>query len=128
MATFSAADLTNMRATQENHMMDTCVIQAVVQTLASDRELVDTWPADGDELACGLDMRPGTERHGVDNIILRYDAVVRLPITATPDAGDRIKITERFGEILDTALVFDVVGPIQRGPSGIRVMLNRIET
>lgn len=125
---FSSDELTEMRATQVAHMMDTCHLQACVQTRDSTNELVETWPADGDALVCGLDMRPGNERHGADMTVLAYDATLRLPITATPDARDRVKITKRFDEALGTALVYNIVGPIQRGPSGIRLLLKRVET
>ncbi len=124
---FSTADLTNMRAAQEAHMMDTCCIQTVTQTGDSFNQLVETF-TDGDDLPCGLDMRPGSERHGIDKTVVTYDATLRLPITATPDVKDRIKISKRFGEALGAALIYNIVGPIQRGPSGIRLLLKRIET
>lgn len=125
---FLSGDLTNMRATAVEHMMDICKLQAVVETADTFGELVQTWPADGAELTCGLDMRPGSERHGVDNVILEYDATLRLPITSTPDVKDKIKITKRFDEALVVPLVYEIVGTIQRGPSGIRLLLKRIET
>ncbi len=125
---FTAEDLTNFRSAQTEHMMDTCVFQAVVETADTFGELVQTWPADSAAVVCGLDMRPGSERHGVDNVILEYDATLRLPITSTPSVKDKVKITKRFDEALGTALVYEIVGPIQRGPSGIRVLLKRIET
>lgn len=125
---FSSDDLTEMRATQVAHMMDTCNLQACVQTRDSTNELVETWPVDGADLVCGLDMRPGSERHGADMTVLMYDATLRLPITAALDAKDRVKVTKRFDEALGTALVYEIVGPIQRGPSGVRLLLKRVET
>jgi len=125
--TLSAEDLTNMRAVQEGKMMDTCVIQAFVQTADSYNELVETWPADSAALTCGLDMRPGSERHGVDKTVLSYDATVRIPLATTPDPRDRLKVTKRHGETLGTPLVYNIVGPVQRGPSGNRLLLKRIE-
>lgn len=125
---FTAADLTGMKAAQVAHMMDTCKLQANVQTKDSHGQLVDTWPVDGSELVCGLDMRPGSERHGVDMSVLTYDATLRLPITSAPDEKDRVKITKRFDEAISPELVFNIVGPIQRGPSGIRLLLKRVET
>jgi hypothetical protein len=125
---FSASELSEMRATQDEHMMDTCKLQACVETENSFGELVQTWPVDGDAIACGLDTKPGLERHGPEHTIVDYDATLRLPIATTMSAKDRVKITKRFGEALDTALVYDIVGPIQRGPSGIRVLLKRTET
>lgn len=125
---FSSDELTGMRAAQVAHMMDTCNLQTCVETGDSFNELVQTWPADGADLVCGLDMRPGSERHGDDKTLLTYDATLRLPITATPDAKDRVKVTKRYGEALGVALIYDIVGPIQRGPSGIRLLLQRVET
>ena len=125
---FVTADLTNMRTAQDNHMMDTCVFQAAVQTGDTFNEEVETWPADSADVVCGLDMRPGSERHGVDNIVLNYDAIIRLPIASAPDAKDRIKVTKRHGEALGAALVYHIVGPVQRGPSGVRLLLKIIET
>jgi hypothetical protein len=126
--TFSTTDLVGMRATQVEHMMDTCKLQANVQTKDTHGQLVDTWPVDGDELVCGLDMSPGSERHGADMSILVWDATVRLPITSAPGARDRVKVTKRHGEALGAALVYDIVGPVQRGPSGVRLRLKRVET
>ncbi len=123
----SPNDLTGMRATQTAHMMDTCVLQTCTQTADSFGQMIESF-TDGSAQACGLDMRPGSERRGVDSTVLQYDASVRLAITAAPDAKDRVKVTKRFGETLTTALVYDIVGPIQRGPSGIRLLLRRIET
>ena len=125
---FSAHDLENMRTTQEAHMMDTYVFQACVQTRSTTGALVETWPADSAASDCGLDMRPGSERDGVEMVVLTYDATLRLPITSPPNAKDRIKITKRFDENLAVPLVYNIVGPIQRGPSGIRLLLKRIET
>lgn len=125
---FSAGDLTNMRTTQVAHMMDTCVFQAVVETADTFGELVQTWPNDSAAVTCGLDMKPGFERHGVDNTVLNYDATLRLPIASTPSVKDKIKVTKRFDEALGTPLVYEIIGPIQRGPSGIRLLLKRVET
>lgn len=124
---FTADELTDMRAAQTGHMMDTCVIQTCTQTVDSYGEMVETF-TDGSEQDCGLDMRPGSERHLNDSTDLRYDATIRLAITQTPGAKDRIKVTKRFGETLTTPLVFSITGVIQRGASGIRLALSRVET
>lgn len=124
---FPAADLTNMRACQDNHMMDICNFGTATQTPDSYNQLVETF-AYGADVVCGLDMRPGSERHGVDKTVLEYDATIRLPIASAPDPLDRVKVTKRFGEALGAALVYNIVGPIQRGPSGVRLLLKIIET
>lgn len=124
---FTDDELEYMRNVQEGHMMDTCVFQHRTVTPNTYNEQVETWPTDSAEINCGLDMRPGSERRGVDSTVLQYDAVLRLPITTSVDVKDKIRITKRFGEILTTPLTYEIVGPVQRGPSGIRVLLKRID-
>jgi hypothetical protein len=124
---FSAGDLDFMRDIQTDHMMDTCIIQTYSSSQNSYGEEVITY-TDGSAISCGLDMRPGNERHSAEYTASEYDATVRLPITTVPDMRDRIKITKRFDETLSTALVFEITGPIQRGPSGVRMQLKKVTT
>jgi len=123
---FIAADLANMRNCQDDHMMDTCNLGTATQTADTYNQMVETF-AYGADLVCGLDMRPGSERHGTDKTIVNYDATIRLPIASVPDPIDRVKVTKRYGEALGAALVYNIVGPIQRGPSGVRLLLKIIE-
>jgi len=123
---FSAYQKARMRATQVNHMQDTCTIQTATQTSNSFGEEVETF-VDGPEIECGLDMRPGSERRGQDNVITQYDATLRLNITRLPASIGRVKITKRYEEVLANPMVFEVVSPIQRGVSGIRILLRKIE-
>jgi len=123
---FSTDELTNFRSAQTGHMMDTVVRQVYSATSNSYNEDVVTY-TDQTAIDCGLDMRPGSERHTQSYTALEYDATMRLAITTTIDARDRLKVTKRFGETLTTALVFEIVGPVQRGPSGIRLLLKRVE-
>jgi hypothetical protein len=126
---FNSAALTFMRSTQTGHMQDVAIRQAFSFTTNSMNEAVGAWDTTSTtEIPCGLDMRSGSERHGQNYTTLVFDASIRLPITTTIDTRDRIKITKRFGETLATALIFEIVGPIQSGPSGIRLLLKRIET
>jgi hypothetical protein len=85
-----------------------------------------TYTDDATAIKCGLDMRPGRKQFGTDMTLLTYDGTLRLPITTNLNAKDRIKVTQRFGEAI-TPLVYSIVGPVQRGPSGIRVLLQRVE-
>lgn len=123
---FTAAELAAFRAAQTDHMMDACYIQTYSRTVTAG-EPVETWTDAAAAIDCGLDMRPGRETPGEDMTVLAYDATLRLAITTTIDAKDRIKITKRFGETLGTALVFRIEGPVQRGPSGIRLLLRRVD-
>jgi head-tail adaptor len=124
---FSSSELATMRSAQTGHMLDTCVIQTYGRTINSFGEPVETWTDAVGTTACGLDMRPGSETWGADKTVVTYDATLRMPITTTIDVKDRVKITKRFDEAI-TAVVYEIYGPIQRGPSGIRLLLKRIET
>ena len=123
---FDAATLAWMRAAQTGAMQDLCLIQTYARTFNSFAEPVETWTDSPTTTACGLDMRPGSERHGADMTTVEYDATLRLPISTTIDARDHIKVTHRYGEAI-TAQVYRVEGPVQRGPSGIRLRLRKVE-
>lgn len=125
---FTATELTAMRSAQDGHLLDTGNIQPITVTGDTFGQQVETWPTNSASIACGLDMRPGSERHGADKTVVEYDATVRVPIATTVDMRDRFRVTKRFGETLVSALVYEIVAPIQRGPSGIRLLLKRIET
>ena len=122
---FSSADLTAMREAQDGHMLDTGNVQPVSVSADSFGQNVESYPTNSSSIACGLDMRPGSERFGVEKTVIEYDATVRVPISTTVDLRDRFRVTKRFGETLSTALVFDIVAPPQRGPSGIRLLLRK---
>lgn len=123
---FSASELANMRTAQDGHMMDTGYIQVRTASADSFGEMVETFTESVTATALGLDMRPGNERHGADMTVTTYDATARLPIATSIDVKDRIRVTKRFGETLGTPLVFEVSAPVQRGPSGVRVQLRKV--
>jgi len=122
---FTASDLASMRDAQTGHMMDTCYIQALTQTTNTFGEVVNSWADSGSAVDCGLDMKPGSEVRGTNKTVVQYDATLRLAITTTIDETQRIRVTKRFGESI-TPIIYDIVSPIQRGPSGIRLLLNKV--
>lgn len=124
---FSSAELSDMQSCQSDHMLDTGNIQPRTQAQDSYNQDVETWPTNSADLACGIDMRPGSERFTNKMTLTSYDATARLPITATPKVGDRFRVTKRFGVALVTPLVFRIVSPIQQGPSGIRIILQKVD-
>lgn len=123
---FTPKDLQAMKETQEAHMMDTCKIETRVQTVDSFGQMVESFPTDSEEVRCGLDMQPGTERHNVDGSVISYDATIRLPMGTAVTSMDKVKITKRFGVRLDVPLVYEVMSPIQQGPSGTRYALRKL--
>jgi hypothetical protein len=116
-----------MRSIQEGHMQDECVILHYAPGTDSHNEDVAGYVADESTTICGLDMRPGDERHTPQYTALVYDATVRLPIGTVIDAKDRLSITKRYGETLEEPLGFEIVGPVQQGPSGIRLKLKKVK-
>lgn len=124
---FTAAELEYMREVQEEHMMDICVFQTHTFTADAYNQQVESWVDGESDIVCGLEMRPGSERRNQDMTVLTYDATLRVPIDTVIDVKERVKIKKRHGETLATPLVYDIVGTEQRGASGIRFLLRRIE-
>lgn len=123
---FDANDLANMRTTQDDHMMDECKLQVYSRTFDAFGDPVDTWTPATSSIICGLDMKAGNEIDRTTMTTINYDAILRLPINTVLDPKDKIQITKRFDESI-TALMYEIVSPIQRGPSGIRILLRKVE-
>lgn len=122
---FSSTELSGFRTAQTEHMFDTCVIQTYSENFNSFGEPISSY-ADGSAINCGLDTKPSGERRKASNTVIEYDATIRLAITVVPNVKDRIKVTKRFGETLTPNLVYEIAGPIQQGPSGIRLLLRKV--
>jgi hypothetical protein len=73
-------------------------------------------------------MRSGSEMQRDNKTVVQYDAVLRIQVTEIPSEMKRFRVTKRHGETLATPLVFDIVAPVQRGPSGNRILLNKVST
>lgn len=125
MDIFSEDELAGMQATQESAMMDTCVLMRYSEALDAINHPVPTW-TDGESMLCGLDMTGGTEQRGSQRVIVRWDAVIRLPLDTVIDLRDRIRITHRFGQALASGLVYEIAGPAEIGPSGIVLPLKKV--
>lgn len=123
---FSADELAGMRDAQRDHMLDECVVLSFAEGTRNDFNEADapTYTA-GDPLPCGLDMRSGSERHGDSMTVIQYDASIRLPLSTVLKETDHIQVVGRFGEFHST-LTYEIVSPIQRGPSGIRLLLRKV--
>lgn len=124
---FTSSELSNFRDAQSRHMMDTGFRMVRSVSANGYNEQIEVFTQAQVSTACGLEMKAGNEIDKTTMTLIEYDAILRLPITFTIDYKDRFKVTKRFNENI-TALTFEVVSPIQRGPSGIRVLLRRVET
>lgn len=123
---FTTDDLAMMRETQTDHMLDECVVLSYAAGTRNEFNEADA-PSytDSDPMPCGLDMRPSSERHGQEMTAIQFDATLRLPINTEVKETDRIRIISRFG-LYPGELTYEIVSPIQRGPSGIRVILRKV--
>lgn len=69
---------------------------------------------------CGVEHVDPREVAGTGEVPL-IDARIRLPLETALDERDRIQVTHRYGEELTSAQVFEIAGPVKRGPSGLVV-------
>lgn len=121
----STDDLQWMRQDQTSRMFDKCRIHSVVPGTANEFN-EDDIPSEqvSDPISCGLEMKSGSEKPLVALTAIQYDAILRLPIGTPVKETDKIEIIERYGERPEN-LTFQVVSPIQQGPSAIRVLLRK---
>jgi hypothetical protein len=123
---FDSPALAFMRTVQEAHMQDTGYRLVYSRTYNEVHESVDTWTASPTATACGIEMRSGSEKNRDDMTLIQYDAILRLPITTTIDFKDRFRLTKMYGESI-APIDYEIVSPIQRGPSGIRLLLKKVQ-
>jgi len=76
----------------------------------------------GASVACGFQHVRPREVLDTEEFAM-IDAKLRLPIETEITTHDRIRMTTRFGESLTAAEVYEIVGPVMRGPSGIVLLL-----
>lgn len=125
---FTTTDLSNMRSAHIDRLQDTCYLQARTVTPDSMNQQVESWADTGSALSCGLEMKAGSETQLLEKTLVVYDAILRLAIADVPTEVQRVRVTKRYGETLTTAMIFDIASPIQRGPSGIRILLTKVTT
>jgi hypothetical protein len=121
---FSAAELAGMRRTQDDHMMDTCTVDAYAAG-ATDAygNPVAAWTAAA-PIFCGY--RPVKLADQMDlSKVPAFDATLRLPIGTAIDPRDRITITQRHGAAV-TPFTLEIVGEPKRGPSGLVLELRKV--
>jgi len=129
MRAFTSTELSRMRSTQDSAMQDVCRIGAYRESMDGygnpDTSSPGTLWTYGGEQICGLQhVRPRETQASGDVPLI--DARLRLPIGTAIDERDRIRIERRYGEALPAAQVFEIVGPVQRGPSGLVLGLRLI--
>ena len=125
---FTSEELEGMRDEQTGHMLDMCVILTYAEgTLNEFNEADAPTFTESAPVECGLDMRPSSRRFGEEMTVIQYDATLRLPLHTPVTEKDHIRVVSRFAEFHDT-LDYEIVSPIQRGPSGIRIYVRKVVT
>ena len=114
-----------MRSTQDGAMQDTCRIGAYTSTDDA-YNLPSVTYVYGNTIVCGLDLMRPTEQHASGEVPV-ITGILRLPIGTTIDERDRIRIEQRYNEALDVPQVFEIEGPVDRGPSGIRLDVRLVD-
>lgn len=125
MTLVSSQDIASMKADQAQSLHDSCIIQTYTAAADGYGQMVVTY-VDGAAIACGYKSEGGQEKRRRDGTVLVTDATLRLPLTASIGVKDRVKLTKRYGVTLGTALVFEVVGLPQPGPTGYVVELKAV--
>lgn len=117
--------LSHFRERQAASLMDTCHKLVYSRVFNDYNEPIEFWTENNTDIPCGLEQKQGEERSRDKDTIVSYDAIVRLPLSENWNEKDRIRIIKRFGEDI-TPFDYGIISPIQRGPSGIRMLLNKI--
>lgn len=121
MSRFSLAELAAMQTAQEEAMQDYCELLIRTERAVDEYGMpVEQWIT-GAALYCGLENTRSAEWRNAEPP--DFDARLRLPIDTDITNVDRVRITERFGVMLDEPLLFALTGKTRRGPSGLVVEL-----
>lgn len=127
---FPEGDITRMQVAQQAHMPDTCHRSAYSSSTNNYGEVVPAWTENTTDIVCGIQQGSGriSEQIQDDKTVVTYDAIARLPISQAEvwNIKDKFILTKRFGVAI-TPITYDVAAPIQRGPSGIRLILKKVE-
>ena len=124
MQAFTSTELSRMQSAQEAAMQDTCVVQVYSESADAYNNPEASY-ADGSAIDCGVEhVNPDEVQESGE--VPTIDVRIRLPLDTTIDVRDRIKVTHRYGSALATAQVFEIEGPVQRGPSGLVVGCRKV--
>jgi len=124
---FQSDELAWMQENQNDRMPSICYRLIYIPSRDEAYQEIATYTQSLEEIPCGLDLKPGDERNTDRQVILRWDATIRLPISTRDlwDVRDQILVTHHFVELLEP-LRFEIVGPPQFGPSALRFRLNKV--
>jgi hypothetical protein len=119
---FTATELSRMRGAQDDAMQDICKVWAYSSTPDTYGNPAPTFTWVGDLSVCGFRHVKPSEAHGSGEVPI-MDAELRLPVGTIITSLDRVEVLQRYSEDLDTAEMYEIIGPVRRGPSGLVVSL-----
>jgi hypothetical protein len=122
---FTAGELGRMEDTQEGAMQDTCRRMVFVEDIADAYGMPATEWVEDVALECGFDAMAKPEAMEGTEVVMA-DAVMRLPMGTELDHRDRLKVTHRFGVMVEEPETFEVIGEAERGPSGLVLKLRLV--
>lgn len=114
-----------MRSTQDRAMQDVCRV-GTYQSVDDAYNLPDPTYVYGDEVTCGLELVQPTEEMASGEVPV-INAHLRLPLATVIDERNRIRVEQRYNEALTTPQVFEIEGPVKRGPSGLMLELRLVD-
>lgn len=117
-------DFSALRGVHQEHMWDVVRRLEYSRTINEAGQPVETWVEVPFDILCGYSPKGGVERASDNLTTLTWDAVIRLQGTTILDSKDRLKLIRTKTEPVDPALVYEIVGPVQPGPT---VMLLRVK-
>lgn len=124
---FSDKQLEFMQRTQEQHMMDQCVLLVNESAGQDGLNIPILVPTELGPFQCGLDEAGKSE--WIDGSQERVAvATLRLPIGLLEHVRQvtGVRIVNRLGDQLDPPWNFEVIGGARPGPSGLVVPLRRV--
>lgn len=113
---------------QENHealMWDTCQRLIYSATRDAAGQPIASY-ADGAVYPCGYNATASREIQLSDMTVVRSEAELRLPVDAEFNTRDRVKVLSAGGRLLAVPPVYEIVGDLRQGPSGLRLDLRRV--
>ena len=116
MLPISQADRATHKDVANDSMQDTCVLFTLDAGSANRYGKASESESAGSEMQCGFSWMNSDEAKG-NTEVSEADAEIRLPLTASLDNLDRIRVTKLQGTALGTPYVFEVIGEPQRGPT-----------
>lgn len=95
---------------QENSMADQCLINEYSETYDSLGDLIKTWTSGSSSGSsiCGVQTNQGSKTYPHDDIVIKWDALIRLPLSTVIDERDTITVTKQNNQtISDTYTIIN---------------------